>query len=213
MLLKSNFLSALSILVKQYSDQKPALLFHSCFELLIAVILSAQCTDMQVNKVTPLLFGKWPNPSDLSAADIREVERIIKSTGFFRVKSRSIIACSKMLIERFNSKIPNTIDELLLLPGVGRKTANLILSACHDKPGLIIDTHVSRVCYRLGFSENRDPYKIEKQLSRVLPSDHWTKASYALNSFGKKKCFSRNPDCFSCPVKIFCLYFRNLKEK
>lgn len=187
-----------------FTDAKPLLAFSSCYELLVAVILSAQCTDDQVNLVTPALFEKWPTPAALAAAPIAEIETTIRSTGFFRIKARSISGSARMLVDRFGSRVPDTIDQLVTLPGVGRKTANLVVSACFGKPGIIVDTHVSRVCARLGFSVDRDPGDIERILAAALPPDRWTAASHALNRLGKRVCTARKPDCPGCPVGPRC---------
>ncbi len=193
-----------SILERIYPDTKPLLAYRNCFELLVAVILSAQCTDDRVNLVTPVLFARWPDAPSLAAAPLSDLEAVVKSTGFYHAKARYLSESARLVVERFGGAVPPSIDELLLLPGVGRKTANLVASACFDAPGLIVDTHVSRVCLRLGMSKDRDPLRIERILADALPPARWTAASHALNRLGKLVCDARKPACPSCPVAADC---------
>jgi endonuclease-3 len=192
------------ILIATYPETVPLLHFQHSFELLIAVILSAQCTDEQVNRISPILFARWPDPLSLSKAPLGEIEKVIHSTGFFRTKAAHIRATSEMLVQRFKGHVPESIDLLIQLPGVGRKTANLVASACFGVPGLIIDTHVSRVCLRLGFSKDRNPLKIEMILKKMYASERWTPLSHALNRHGKFTCTARKPECRRCPIKRYC---------
>lgn len=169
--------------------------YSTCFELLCAVILSAQTTDEQVNAVTPLLFATYPNPKDMSKAGLEEMESIIKSLGFYHTKARHLIQASKKIMEDFGGAVPDSFDRLLSLPGVGRKTANLVSSACFGSPGIIVDTHVMRVSIRLGIQEKRDPAVIEKTIAENLDPQFHTAFSHALNRHGKYACTARHPVC------------------
>lgn len=192
------------ILVPLWPDSGSALSYRSCFELLVAVILSAQCTDEQVNKVTPLLFAAYPDPASLSSASRSDVEAIVRTTGFFRVKTGNIMATAAMLIDQYDGRVPDTIEELTKLPGVGRKTANLVVSVCYGKPGIVVDTHVLRTAGRLGLAPTSDPAKSERMIGASLPESMWTAFSYALNRHGKHVCRARKPLCASCPVASLC---------
>ncbi|PKL09805.1 MAG: endonuclease III [Spirochaetae bacterium HGW-Spirochaetae-7] len=192
------------ILVPLWPDSGSALSYRSCFELLVAVILSAQCTDEQVNKVTPLLFAAYPDPASLSSASRSDVEAIVRTTGFFRVKTGNIMATAAMLIDQYDGRVPDTIEELTKLPGVGRKTANLVVSVCYGKPGIVVDTHVLRTAGRLGLAPTSDPAKSERMIGASLPESMWTAFSYELNRHGKHVCRARKPLCASCPVASLC---------
>jgi endonuclease-3 len=191
-------------LVALWPDGGSQLRHGNCFELLISVILSAQCTDEQVNKVTPALFAAFPGPEELAAADILAVEALVRTTGFYHAKAANIVATSKLLVEAFGSRVPDTIDELTGLPGVGRKTANLVVSVCYGKPGIVVDTHVLRASKRLGLAPTDDPAKSERMLGALLPDAMWTAFSYALNRHGKHICRARKPLCDSCAVATLC---------
>jgi len=192
------------ILVPIWPDSGSALRYGSCFELLIAVILSAQCTDEQVNKVTPDLFAAFPTPSALAAASQVEVEALVRTTGFFRAKAANIIATAAMLLNEFAGAVPDTIEQLTRLPGVGRKTANLIVSVCYGKPGIVVDTHVLRTAKRLGLAPTDDPARSECMIGAALPESMWTAFSYALNRHGKHVCKARKPLCATCPLATVC---------
>jgi endonuclease-3 len=196
------------ILVPIWPDSRPLLDFSDCFQLLGAVVMSAQCTDEQVNAVTPSLFARYPDPAAMAAADVADVESCIHSVGFFRTKARHLVETSRMLVERHDGKVPDTMEALLELPGVGRKTANLVISACFGKPGIIVDTHVMRVAFRLGIHGRKDPGEIEKRIAEALPPEDHTAFSHALNRHGKFTCTSRNPACAKesgyCPVLKLC---------
>ncbi len=176
----------------------------NAFELTIATILSAQTTDKMVNLVTPELFRRYPTAADLAAADSAEVERIIGPTGFFRNKTRSIIACARALVERFRGEVPNRMEDLVTLPGIGRKTANVILGVAFDVPGFAVDTHVTRLTNRLGLVKTRDPEKIEALVTRMVPAEEWTGLSLRLILHGRRVCDARRPKCEQCVLNDFC---------
>ncbi len=193
-----------------WPDAVPLLHYRDCFELLCAVVLSAQCTDEQVNRVTPELFARWPGAKALSCAKQGELEDCIHSVGFFRTKARHLIDAAKLMEELHGGRVPASMDLLLGLPGVGRKTANLVLSACFGEPGIIVDTHVLRVMKRLGFGESRDPGAMEGLIASLLPQERWTAFSHAVNRHGKNVCAARKPGCriqdaeVTCPLLDFC---------
>ncbi len=174
------------------------------FEMLIATILSAQTTDRSVNAVTPVLFRQYPDAFALAHADPRAVEAIVKPTGFFRVKARTIIACSAALVERFNGQVPATMDELVTLPGVGRKTANVVLGVAFGLPGFAVDTHVTRLTRRLRLTRSRDPVRIEAEVTRLVPREDWTGLSLRLILHGRRICVARAPRCPECVMNDFC---------
>jgi endonuclease-3 len=191
---------------------KTPLLHHDTFQLLIATVLSAQCTDAQVNKVTPVLFKEYPAPSSMSKAPIEKLEKIVKSTGFFHVKARRIKEISKELVGKFDSKVPENMEELLTLPGVGRKTANIVLSAGFDKiEGIAVDTHVFRLSRRIGLSTESTPEKIEQELMKITPKKHWPRLTLLLILHGRSVCYARNPECFRCVLSEKCLYYNTVK--
>lgn len=195
---------AWEILSPLWPEAVPLLHYRDCFELLCAVVLSAQCTDEQVNRVTPALFRRWPDARALAGAEAAEVEEVIHSVGFFRSKARHLVAAAGILVERHGGEVPATMDELTSLPGVGRKTANLVLSACFGEPGLIVDTHVLRVAGRLGIADRADPALVERRLAALVPRERWTRLSHALNRHGKHVCVSRKPACGTCPLGDDC---------
>jgi len=195
------------IIVPRWPDATPLLHFRSCFELLIAVILSAQTTDEQVNGVTPLLFAAFPDPGSMAAASLSEIEELIHSVGFYRTKARHLVSTARALTERYQGTVPERMEDLLALPGVGRKTANLVISACFGEPGIIVDTHVMRVAVRLGIHGERNPEAIETVLRQNLDPEGYTAFSHALNRHGKYVCTARNPGCLrggECPLEFFC---------
>jgi endonuclease-3 len=174
------------------------------FELLIATILSAQTTDRSVNSVTPALFGRYPTATDLAAADPAEVEVLIKPTGFFRAKTRAIIAAARVVVDRFGGEVPPRMEDLVTIPGIGRKTANVILGAGFDIPGFAVDTHVLRLTNRLKLTNSRDPVKIEAQVTRLIPPAEWTGFSLRLILHGRRVCAARRPRCEECVLNDFC---------
>jgi len=194
----------LDALCATYPDADCELTYDSPFQLLIAVILSAQCTDVTINKVTKALFKHYPDARSLAEADIEHVKELIKPSGFFNAKAKNIQACAQELVVRFNGIPPQTRDELTTLAGVGRKTANVVLGVIHNIPGWTVDTHVQRLSKRLGFSLEEDPVKIEQDLEKLFPKQDWTKYSITIIWHGRRICFARKPDCPNCPVKELC---------
>ena len=177
---------------------------RSPYELVIATILSAQTTDKRVNEVTPVLFERWPEPLDLAGADPAEVEQVVKSTGFFRAKTRSIIACARYIVEKHGGRVPARMQDLVKLPGVGRKTANVILGVGFGVPGFPVDTHVNRLTNRLGLVATHDPVKIELTVCDMVPKKEWTDLSLRLILHGRRVCVARRPRCEECVLHDFC---------
>ncbi|MDP2644629.1 MAG: endonuclease III [Desulfobacterales bacterium] len=194
------------ILKLTYPQVKTQLDYRNPFELLVATILSAQCTDKQVNAVTETLFAQLSTPSDFAHASSQTVEALIHPTGFFRNKAKSIQKCSAALIEKHGGQVPESLQELVKLPGVGRKTANVVLGAAFGVPGMVVDTHVARISKRLGFTEHGDPVKIEFDLMKIISEADWNDFSLQLIYFGRQTCKSRKPACPSCPVAAWCDY-------
>jgi endonuclease-3 len=191
-------------LIAEYPDARCMLDHKDPFQLLVATILAAQCTDERVNMVTPALFTRFSTPGEMARAEITELETMVKSTGFFHNKAKSIKAASAALVEGFPERFPSTMEELLTLPGVGRKTANVILGTCFDEPAIIVDTHVRRVAQRLGIVDSDDPEEIERQLQALLPRAQWTAFSNALTFHGRRRCAARTPDHEGCVVRGLC---------
>ncbi len=191
-------------LCQLYPDADCELEFKNPFELLISVILSAQTTDVQVNKCTPGLFKRFPTAKALAEGSLDEIKELIKPTGFFNAKATNIQRCAQALVERFKGEVPNTLEELTTLPGAGRKTANVVLGVAFDVPGWTVDTHVQRLTARLGFTENTDPYKIELDLQQLFPQQDWSKYSITLIWHGRRLCYAKKPDCAHCPVNNLC---------
>jgi endonuclease-3 len=192
-----------------HREALPSLRFRSPFELLVATVLSAQCTDARVNTVTPALFAHFPDPRSLAAASRDEVKRaelesIIFSTGFYRAKARSLSLLALEIVEKHHGAVPGTMEALTALPGVGRKTAGVILSVCFGVPAIIVDTHFGRVARRLRLAESADPVKLEAEIAEYLPKEKWTECSRLLNLHGRKLCFSRAPDCGACVLSADC---------
>lgn len=187
-----------------YPELRVPLAHRNTFELLVAVILSAQCTDEAVNRVTPELFRHYPDPETLALAPTAEIERIIRSLGLFRAKARSLKECARQLIEEFGGKVPPTMEELTRLAGVGRKTANVILGHAFGKPGIIVDTHCKRLARRLDLTREDDPDKIERDLNQLLPPREWTGFSHRLIIHGRAVCYARNPACARCVLNNLC---------
>lgn len=189
----------------RYPDAPCALHYEKDYELMIAVRLSAQCTDARVNLITPELFATYPTLEAMAAADMKDVERIIHSCGFFRQKAKDIVLACQMLIEKHGGKVPDTMEALLALPGVGRKTANLLLGDLYGQPGSVVcDTHCIRICGRLGLSQGTDPEKVERQLRKVLPPEESSDFCHRIVLFGRDTCIARNPKCEECPLTMHC---------
>ena len=195
----------IDLLEKQYPDAKTALNYSNPLELLVATILSAQCTDKRVNTVTETLFKKYKTAKDYANADLRELEKEIRSTGFFRNKAKNIKKCCQLLVDRFGSQVPKTMEEMLELPGVARKTANIVLSYAYDiVEGIAVDTHVRRVAERLGLTNNKDANKIEKDLMHIVPKEKWMRITDLLIFLGRQVCVARKPKCKICALNRMC---------
>ena len=194
----------LPILKKCYPGASVALRFGNPLELLIATILSAQCTDKRVNMVTPALFAKYKSAQDWTKAKLEAVENDIRSTGFYHNKAVSIQGACRGIIEKFNGRVPDTMDELVTLPGVGRKTANCVLANAFNQPAIMCDTHVIRLSRRLQLSENTDPVKLEFDLAEIIPKKDWTTFSHSIILHGRNVCIARKPDCPHCAIAKYC---------
>lgn len=194
----------LDILSKSHSDARIALNFSNPLELLIATILSAQCTDERVNKVTLNLFNKYKVVEDYINVENSQLEKDIFSTGFYKNKAKNIKNACKKIVEHFNGKVPSNMDDLLTLDGVGRKTANVVLGHCFNTPGIVVDTHVKRISNRLGMVFTEDPVKIEFELMKIIPKEVWIMFTHYIILHGRKICKSRKPDCKNCPISKYC---------
>lgn len=192
------------ILIETYPDAHCELDFASPFQLLVATVLSAQTTDVRVNQVTPELFDRYPRPADLASAERADVEEILRPLGFFRAKTTSLIELSGRLVAEFSGEVPDSLDALVSLPGVGRKTANVVLGNAFGVPGITVDTHVGRLSRRLGVTKNTDPVKVERDLMAELPKERWTDACHRLIFHGRRCCTARKPDCEACPLIELC---------
>jgi len=192
------------ILRTLYPDVKTPLRHQNPFQLLVATILSAQCTDKQVNRVTGVLFVHLKTPADFAGAPLKTIEKYIHSTGFYRNKAKNIKNCSQEILDTHGGRVPQTMAELVKLPGVGRKTANVVLGAAFDTPAMVVDTHVARICRRLGLTSNKDAAKIEFDLMKIVPKRAWNDFSLQLIFFGRETCSARNPKCPACPIAKLC---------
>lgn len=201
---KERALAVLSILEEEYPETRCHLNYRSALELLVGCILSAQCTDKRVNEVTKDLFVKYPAAADFSRADASELEEEIHSCGFFRAKAKSIINCTKALVEEHGGEVPPSMEELTKLAGVGRKTANVVLGNYFKIPGIIVDTHIMRLSKRLGFTTNSDAVRIEFDLMKLIPEEKWTFFSNSLGDHGRTVCFARKPKCDECAISHLC---------
>ncbi len=204
--LKKRVKKIMKILSKEIPDSTIALKFSNPLELLIATILSAQCTDVKVNQVTETLFKKYRTAKDYAEANLAELEEEIRPTGFYRNKAKSVQKCCQELVKRFGGEIPKALEHLVTLPGVGRKTANVILGNVFGIPGITVDTHVHRVSRRIGLTKNDDPVKIEFDLMEIVPKEEWTHFSNLLIWHGRKTCVARKPLCEICPIRKECDY-------
>lgn len=204
----------LKTLDKEYGTDFKCYLDHdSAWQLLIATILSAQCTDARVNIVTKDLFVKYPNVDAFAKADLKELEQDIKSTGFYHNKAKNIIACCKKLVSEFGGEVPSDIDSLISLPGVGRKTANVIRGNIYLEPSIVVDTHVKRITRLLGLSKEEDPVKIEFDLMKKLPKDHWIIYNIHIIRLGRTICIANRPKCHECMLSEYCDYYKKNKNK
>jgi endonuclease-3 len=202
---KARALKVIELLEKEYSNAEIALEYTNPLELLIATILSAQATDEQINAITPKLFKKYKTAEDYANADLTELEQDIKSSGFYHNKAKNIKNCCKTLVEKFHSKVPKKMDELLELPGVGRKTANIVLAnAFGVVEGVAVDTHVGRLAQRLGLSQSGDPNKIEADLMKIVPKDKWMRITDLLIFHGRRVCTAKKPNCSGCVLNKIC---------
>ncbi len=192
------------VLAEEFPTYDVPLDHGSAFQLLAAVILSAQCTDAMVNRVTPELFARYPDAAAMASADPAEVESIIHRTGFFRAKTQSLIGMAQAVQERFGGEVPQAMDALVSLPGVGRKTANVVRAQWFGLPGIAVDTHVLRLAGRLGLTDQRDPVKVERDLQALWPRRWWSDASMRLIFHGRRTCTARSPKCGECPMRTFC---------
>lgn len=203
--MKEKVSAIISALQERYPDALCALHYGKDYELMIAVRLSAQCTDARVNLVTPALFAAYPTLESLANADIADIEGYIHSCGFYRQKAKDIVLACQMLLTEYDGKVPGTMEQLLRLPGVGRKTANLLLGDLYGEPGSVVcDTHCMRICERLGLSKGRDPEKVERQLRAVLPPEESSDFCHRIVLFGREICTARSPKCTECPLALYC---------
>lgn len=205
-------LEELAILERTYPHAVTVLEYHDEFQLLVAVILSAQCTDARVNMTTPTLFAKYPTPQKLARAKPADVEKIIKSCGFFRMKTKNIIACARDLVERFGGRVPREREELESLAGVGRKTASVVMAAAFNEAALAVDTHVFRVSHRLGLTAGTTPRQVEEDVTKLVPQNKWGDASHWLILHGRQICKAPTPLCDRCPVNHLCPTPRIIKR-
>ncbi len=203
--MEEKVLHIIDALKDRYPDALCALQYEKDYELMIAVRLSAQCTDARVNLVTPALFAAYPTLEAMATADITDVEKYIHSCGFYRQKAKDIVLACQMLLTDYHSKVPGTMEELLKLPGVGRKTANLLLGDIYNTPGSVVcDTHCIRICGRLGLSHGKEPEKVEKQLRAILPPEESSDFCHRIVLFGREICTARSPKCAQCPLAVYC---------
>jgi endonuclease-3 len=191
-------------LTKSYPNVRCELDYNSAFQLLVATVLSAQCTDKRVNQTTPALFKKYPNPKKMSKADLKDIQRLVKSTGFFRAKAKNIKALSNKIVEKFDGGVPSNLEDLITLPGVGRKTANVVLGHAFGIPGITVDTHFGRLSRRFGWSKQSDPVKVEFEVGELIAEKEWTNLSQRMIWHGRRVCHSRKPACGACPLAKLC---------
>ena len=209
---KKRALEIIKRLKNKFPEAKIELNFKNPIALVVATILSAQCTDKRVNMVTPHLFKKYKTAKDYANANIRTFEKEIHSTGFYRAKAKNIIGCMKEIVKRFSGKVPNRMEDLVALPGIGRKTANVILGNIYGVPGLVVDTHMNRVANRLGLTDQQDPVKIEFELNEIIPKKEWTLFSHLIIWHGRRTCFARKPKCVECYLNDLCPSRQDVKQ-
>jgi endonuclease-3 len=191
-------------LSKSYPNVRCELDYKNAFQLLVATVLSAQCTDKRVNQTTPALFKKYPNPQKMAKADLRDIQKLVKSTGFFRAKAKNIKGLSNKIMEEFDGKVPSNLEDLITLPGVGRKTANVVLGHAFGIPGITVDTHFGRLSRRFGWSQQNNPVKVEFEVGELIPEKEWTNLSQRMIWHGRRVCHSRKPACGACALAKLC---------
>ena len=191
-------------LSKNYPNVRCELDYKNAFQLLVATVLSAQCTDKRVNQTTPALFKKYPNPQKMAKADLRDIQRLVMSTGFFRAKAKNIKGLSNKIIEEFDGKVPSNLEDLITLPGVGRKTANVVLGHAFGIPGITVDTHFGRLSRRFGWSKQNNPVRVEFEVGELIPEKEWTNLSQRMIWHGRRVCHSRKPACGACALAKLC---------
>ena len=191
-------------LSKNYPNVRCELDYKNAFQLLVATVLSAQCTDKRVNQTTPALFKKYPNPQKMAKADAKDIQNLVKSTGFFRAKAKNIKGLSNKIIEEFDGKVPSNLEDLITLPGVGRKTANVVLGHAFGIPGITVDTHFGRLSRRFGWSKQKNPVKVEFEVGELIPAKEWTNLSQRMIWHGRRVCHSRKPACGACALAKLC---------
>lgn len=209
---KEKAIKIIDQLEKHYPNSKCSLNFLTPAQLLVSTILSAQCTDKQVNKVTPVLFEKYPSVKSLAEADIEEIKKIIRPTGFYNNKAKAIKKSMTSLLEKFDGEVPDNLEDLVKLDGVGRKTANVVLGDAFGIPGVVVDTHVKRIANRLGMTKNDNPDKIEQDLMKLVPTEKWTLFGHLIIDHGRAICKARKPDCGNCFLQEECQYYKKLKK-
>ena len=191
-------------LSKNYPNVSCELDYKNAFQLLVATVLSAQCTDKRVNQTTPALFKKYPNPKKMAKAELKDIQRLVKSTGFYRAKAKNIKTLSNKIMEEFDGDVPSNLEDLITLPGVGRKTANVVLGHAFGIPGITVDTHFGRLSRRFGWSKQSDPVKVEFEVVELIPEKEWTNLSQRMIWHGRRVCHSRKPACGACPLAKLC---------
>ncbi len=202
--------TVLNILDKEYPDAGTQLHYNDLFQLLVAVVLSAQCTDKQVNRVTPALFARYPDASSMAQAKLNDLEDLIKGVGLYHSKARHLKQTAQILVSQYEGQVPNTFEQLLELPGVGRKTANVIIAVGFDGPGLGVDTHVHRVANRLGLVNTKDRNRTEKELKAIIDPERWNRAHHLLIWHGRQVCKARRPNCAACVLQELCQYYQQM---
>lgn len=211
---KGEIENVLTILSNEYTDLKCGLDFSSPFELLLSLILAAQCTDKRVNIIRPELTNRYPTPESIAKLNIKDIYSIVKSCSFPNNKSKHILEASKMLVDSYQGNVPNTMESLIRIPGIGRKSANIILSECFGNPvGIAVDTHVKRTSKRIGLTNNIDPNKIEKDLTSKIPYSMWGNINHMLVTHGRNVCVARKPKCNECPIKLYCREYKIIAAK
>ncbi len=210
--MKKDSKKIVEVLRKMYPDATCSLDFKTPFEIVVAVMLSAQCTDERVNKTTPAIFAKYSTPQDFANIDISELEELIHPCGFYKNKAKNIKACAKMIVEKFNGEVPKTMEELVTLPGVGRKSANVVMLEAFGKAeGIAVDTHCKRIANKMGLSKETEPEKIEQDLLKFFDKEDYKEINHLLVWHGRKTCIARKPQCEKCPVKEMCNEYNNNK--